>query len=191
MMSDQFITPVYQGYDLAQSRRAHFAQCHPSVLRNAYSVALMEPLDTLAKRLKAARKDAGLTQKQLAKRAGCGQSLVANLESGRHATSFALPQLAKELGVSALWLSQGKGPRPSDAPPEVAPQLLDADFLYECCRAVDAWLAAGARQLSRKQRVEMTCYVYEMFIDNRDAGQAAMVRWIDRWLEFSSRDRPS
>lgn len=66
---------------------------------------------TLAERLTIARTDAGLTQTQLAKHAGCGQSLIGNLESGNQKSSTKLPHIARVLGVNIAWLQDGHGAR--------------------------------------------------------------------------------
>lgn len=60
-------------------------------------------------RLKAARKHAGLTQQQLAKAVGMGQSTLAQLEREGFGSSFVVA-LAKSCGVSAQWLASGDGP---------------------------------------------------------------------------------
>jgi len=61
------------------------------------------------RRLKAARTHAKLTQVQLAKAVGMGQSTLAQLEREGFGSSFVVA-IAKECGVSALWLSSGEGP---------------------------------------------------------------------------------
>lgn len=64
---------------------------------------------TLGSRLKDARLASGLTQAQLAKKAGVSQQAVAKLEKGaewsRHTHA-----LSKALGVSTEWLATGSGP---------------------------------------------------------------------------------
>jgi SOS-response transcriptional repressor LexA len=64
---------------------------------------------TFGTRLKQARKDAGLTQKELATKAGIKQATISELENDKyHGSSFA-PQLAAALRVNALWLANEKG----------------------------------------------------------------------------------
>ncbi len=72
----------------------------------AYSLARM---NTLSERLKAARKHAGLTQKQLAEKAGVEQPLISQLETGKNNQSVHLIRLATICRVSAIWLESGKG----------------------------------------------------------------------------------
>lgn len=66
---------------------------------------------TFAERLKEERKRAGLSQEELARKSGCGQSLIGNLESGAQKSTAKLPQIAAALGINALYLAERKGPR--------------------------------------------------------------------------------
>lgn len=70
---------------------------------------------TLADRLKWARARAGLSQEELGAKAGVSQSTIGNLEAGTRNSARRLPQIADTLGVSALWLAEGKGRPTSDA----------------------------------------------------------------------------
>jgi len=74
-------------------------------------------MKTLAERLAEARNEAGMSQGALAKLAGCGQSTIASVERGRNQGSTVLPRLAEILGVSALWLAEGRGPKRPTHPP--------------------------------------------------------------------------
>lgn len=65
-------------------------------------------------RLKSARNLAGLTQAQLGRQAGMGQSTIADLERSGSGTSKTAT-LASLCGVSALWLECGKGTMSADA----------------------------------------------------------------------------
>lgn len=64
---------------------------------------------TLAERIKAARKHAGLTQRQLAEAAKVEQPLISQLETGKTLKTAHIAQLAKACRVSALWLASGEG----------------------------------------------------------------------------------
>lgn len=66
-------------------------------------------MDTLAKRLKHARKTRGLSQAELANRLGVGQSTIASIENGRNQGSKFLVAIARELGTDAAWLEAGDG----------------------------------------------------------------------------------
>lgn len=60
------------------------------------------------KRLKEARKHAGLTQAQLAKKVGIGQSTIAELERSGNGSSY-VSTMAVTMRVSPLWLEKGTG----------------------------------------------------------------------------------
>ena len=64
---------------------------------------------TFGMRLKQARKEAGLTQKTLAAKAGIKQATISELESDKYKGSAFAAQLAAALGVNALWLADEKG----------------------------------------------------------------------------------
>ena len=64
---------------------------------------------TFGVRLKQARKDANLTQKELARKAGISQTTISDIEGERNASSSEIPLLASILGVEALWLQLGVG----------------------------------------------------------------------------------
>lgn len=91
---------------------------------------------TVADRLRTVRKERGLTQVTLAQQAGIGQGTIAQLESGRVIGSRHLPVIAAALGVSALWLATGNGPRDGDTPP-VNFQPAQPDRLAELLRIYD------------------------------------------------------
>jgi phage repressor protein C with HTH and peptisase S24 domain len=64
---------------------------------------------TLGDRLKERRKALGLTQQELAKRAGVSQSLIAGIERGHYVASKYLVPVAEALETDATWLSSGEG----------------------------------------------------------------------------------
>lgn len=76
----------------------------------------LTPMTTLADRLKQARKDAKLTQRELAKAAGIKQPVISQIESGANLQSAHIAKLAHICGVEALWLAEGKGPKHISAP---------------------------------------------------------------------------
>jgi len=67
-------------------------------------------MDTIAKRLKIRRKALKLSQVQLAKKAGVGQSAIGNIEAGTRSSPRNLLGLARALGVTPEWLADGKEP---------------------------------------------------------------------------------
>ena len=66
-------------------------------------------MKTLADRVRARRNELKLSQGELGKKIGVGQSSIGNIESGRNKSATFLPQLANALGVNGLWLAEGKG----------------------------------------------------------------------------------
>lgn len=64
---------------------------------------------TYGERLGQARKRAGLTQVQLARRAGVTQGVISHLERGNAHGSAYTHRIAAALGVSAMWLAEGRG----------------------------------------------------------------------------------
>ena len=64
-------------------------------------------MTTLASRIKKAREIAGLTQQELAKRAGLAKSTVCGLELGSRHSSTRTVELALACGVDPVWLATG------------------------------------------------------------------------------------
>ncbi len=86
----------------------------------------------LKDRLKRARIARGLTQESLAEAAGCGQSIVGNLESGEQRSSKWIPNVAAALNVPAHWLTDDDydGPDPLGKR-SAAPSFRSADEVEE------------------------------------------------------------
>lgn len=63
--------------------------------------------NTINERLKAARKEKGMTQQELSRKSGVAQSTISDFERGRNNSSTELPALAKALGISLDQLSYG------------------------------------------------------------------------------------
>lgn len=72
-------------------------------------------MSTLKDRIKQAREFAGLKQKELAERVGVSQPVISQLERGESLKSVHLIKIAEVCGVSAAWLSSGKGRGPHEA----------------------------------------------------------------------------
>lgn len=64
---------------------------------------------TLGERLKIARDYAGLTQPELAEKAGCGQGVISKIERGDQEVSAYVVKLATACGVRPEWLDDEKG----------------------------------------------------------------------------------
>lgn len=62
------------------------------------------------RRLKQARTEAGLTQKELSSRTGIAQSTISTAEREGHGSADT-PIYALACGVTALWLANGDGPK--------------------------------------------------------------------------------
>ena len=80
---------------------------------------------TLGEYLRAAREQAGISQRQLASRAGINNSYLARLESGANDSPAAelLQRIADVLEVSATDLLAFIGVKPAEGLPELAPYL--------------------------------------------------------------------
>ena len=96
-------------------------------------------LETLKDRILERRTALGLSQQQLANKAGVSQVTIQHLESGRNATSKKLLEIARALGVTAEWLASGNG-QPPAASKVAAAEVQPESFRYP----VISWVAAGA-----------------------------------------------
>jgi len=68
----------------------------------------------LKDRLKHARRLKGLTQTELAERAGIAQASISEIERGLSRSSSHLVKIAQICGVDALWLAEGVGSIPAN-----------------------------------------------------------------------------
>lgn len=75
----------------------------------------IDPMEHVGARLRFARKLSGLSQKELAQRAGVAQSTIANIESGARDKPREIVAICGALNVNAEWLMTGKGPGPGDS----------------------------------------------------------------------------
>lgn len=66
---------------------------------------------SIAERLKDAREKTGLTQPELAAKAGVSPGTIGNIESGARKRPRELLAIAAAVGVRPEWLQSGKGPR--------------------------------------------------------------------------------
>lgn len=74
---------------------------------------------TFNERVKARRLELGLSQKELARRIGVGQSTIGQIENGRNKSSKEILKLAEELQTSAEYLLYGT--EPSEPEPDSLP----------------------------------------------------------------------
>ena len=79
------------------------------VNKDTYRQLYKNPDMSIGKRLREARLEAKLSQKNLALKAGVSQSAISQLETGESQTATNVASMASVLGVNALWLETGKG----------------------------------------------------------------------------------
>lgn len=103
-------------------------------------------MDTLRERLISAREESGLSQTELGKKIGAGQSLISNLENGENQSSTKIPEIAHELGVDAYWLATGKGNRKGLQLTAEDKLILDAFHQFDRERQ-EEWLFVAARHV--------------------------------------------
>jgi phage repressor protein C with HTH and peptisase S24 domain len=93
----------------------------------------------LKDRLKRARKNAGLTQVELAERAGIKQASVSEIERGLTRTSGHLIKLAQICGVDPVWLADGTGTPEGNRPPHAgfSPSTIESNAVL--LGPLDVW----------------------------------------------------
>lgn len=77
---------------------------------------------SIGMRIKEARKEKGLSQQALAKAVGMQQPTLSALESGKTQSTSLIASFASKLGVNALWLETGLGPKYPDNQKDDTPQ---------------------------------------------------------------------
>lgn len=102
-------------------------------------------VNTIAERLKLARESAGLTQPELANKAGVSQGTIGNIESGLRKRPRDILSIASALGVSPEWLETGKGQMLQRQAQEIS---LDNNPDYPSIRRVRFKLSAGVSGFS-------------------------------------------
>lgn len=70
---------------------------------------------SIGDRVKQVRLERGMRQGELARKVGISQATLSQLESNGSQSTAYVAKLAAVLGVSALWLSDGKGDRQNGA----------------------------------------------------------------------------
>ncbi|MDB5774694.1 MAG: phage repressor like transcriptional regulator, family [Herbaspirillum sp.] len=102
-------------------------------------------METLANRLRWARKKKRLSQEELGKLAGVSQSTIGNLEAGTRASARKIASIAAALNVDALWLAEGK-PRPAI---RHAPDIEPGPDIHGQVPLIN-WVQAGCFSLMRE-----------------------------------------
>lgn len=78
----------------------------------------------IGERIKATRKELGLTQVELAKMAKVHQSTIADLERGRTVSTLSLTQIADALKINSTWLSTGIGSKSAEKNDPITEEIL-------------------------------------------------------------------
>lgn len=84
---------------------------------------------SIGSRIKRRRLELNLNQGELAKRCGMSQATLSDLERNPAARTREVAKIAAVLGVSALWLADGKGPMLLDGAPQMLHPDIPADVL--------------------------------------------------------------
>lgn len=82
-----------------------------SELHSEYFLPSVYDMESRQKRIQEAMAEAGLKQIDIAQYIGVSPPTISELIAGKSKSSKHLPKIAKLLGVRALWLDTGKGPR--------------------------------------------------------------------------------
>lgn len=93
----------------------------------------------LKDRLKRSRKNAGLTQVELAERAGIKQASVSEIERGLTRTSGHLIKLAQICGVDPVWLSDGTGSPEGERSPQAEKTTSTIESNAVLLGPIDVW----------------------------------------------------
>lgn len=129
------------GINGAHSRNdnASYQKSNPKVINFCYGI---QPMETIGKRLARLRKEAGLSQAELAKRAGLsGQGSIGNIERDSRGYGASVVVIAGILGTTPEYLQTGAGPM---HPGKVAPLIdLENNPDYPAIRRVRFKLSAG------------------------------------------------
>ena len=103
-------------------------------------------LVSIGKRLREARKEAGMTQVMLSKISQIDQARISALESGVQKSSVYLVRLATALGVDPVWLETGK----------------ETKFVKNEYTAVELELLNLLRQMSDEERAREISYIQKL-----------------------------
>lgn len=104
----------------------------------------MATMDTLAKRLKFARKRCGLNQEQLAELSGIGQSVISKIERGDIQKTTGIVALSKALDCSPLWLETGDDEPGDQDGQQTKHGNVDAARAFTGEVPVISWVQAGS-----------------------------------------------
>lgn len=92
------------------SMSSDYSRCYPRVNSNGNAhLDNNRYMSAFGDRIRARRKELGMSQPDLAKAAGLKQPTISNIERGRNRGSAYVVQLAHALKCAAQWLATGKG----------------------------------------------------------------------------------
>ncbi|MCK2097543.1 helix-turn-helix domain-containing protein [Thauera aromatica] len=83
-------------------------------------------METFGSRVREARKKMKMSQVALASAVGMSQGNLSDIENGHVPTSTYTPSIAAVLGVNALWLAEGRGPKHPNGPALPEPSNVSA-----------------------------------------------------------------
>lgn len=133
---------------------------------------------SIGDRIRALRKEAGLTQQQMADIVGTTKQYVSQLESGRNQTpnGVYLEGWSRRFGVNTRWLSTGEGPMAAPDIPVYQSVRLEPATLAETLDFLDRTFGALGRKFDIRAETELFVDVYEwLAVDNRPADQLNLV----------------
>lgn len=104
----------------------------------------------IGRRLKEERNLKGLSQQQLADAVGMQQPTLSALESGKTQSTSLIASFASKLGVNALWLETGRGPKY----PEVSEPQSPSEDEYFLVPILDVHAACGNGHFNDQALVE-------------------------------------
>ncbi len=152
---------------------------------------------TIGDRIRATREAAKMSRAELAERSGVPYPTLAGLEVGDQKQSTRLPALAAALGVSALWLSTGKGHKEDTAmngsgplPPDNADNQqgrashsgrMDPDRLAAAMRFTRYFLEARGQEPAIEEHPKLVLVGYDLLEAIEADGQEG------DFLEFTKR----
>lgn len=145
-------------------------------------------MPSMGERIKMVRKERGLTQERLAKLAGLSQATIGDLERGKSHGSTKGAALDAALGVSSLWLTEGKGPRYGSAPirPVEPQRQINTKLMIACCRAVSAYRQQYKETLDEDDGVILACRLYEQHLGAPDSTPEEILGYLGQMTRLLS-----
>jgi transcriptional regulator with XRE-family HTH domain len=113
-------------------------------------------MNTLGKRLKAARKNKGFTQQELEKRSGVSQQLISRIESEKIDNTTEVFNLAEVLDVNAKWLATGNGDMNAES------RAVSSEYSRE-----DLKILEMINGMTSKQKNDTTQLIHDYYRENQ------------------------